>query len=97
MDLGDIGTEIATLDEENGKRFADLAAGRYGPPVQLQPGTFELLKLTVYVERILEHLGSDLLDQAKLDFANHVSEALDKLEEASRRAKFTQGLNGNRG
>ena len=83
----DIEDEIAELDSQNGKRMADLMAGKFGVGVQLQHGTFEFLKITVY----LEHLLRERLAEANLDYAHKVSDALDKLETQAREAAILHG------
>lgn len=89
-------TEIANLEKENGERLNALIAGKAGVPVQLQPGTFELLQITTYLEhllRVCDHEGTDFtLMEAKLDFCQKASSAIDKFEQQARKAALTNGV-----
>jgi hypothetical protein len=98
----DPSTELANLEKDNGKRLNDLMTGRHGIAVQLQPGTFELLQITTYLERLLvlcDHEGSThSLQNAKLAFAEKAAEVITQLESQARKAKFTNPgsvVNGN--
>lgn len=92
--------EIERLEAENTDRLGGLMTGRAGAPVQLPPGTFELMRIVDYLEVLLESKTTWHLDRAKLKYARHCSEMLDQLETAARQAYITQGpggsINGNR-
>jgi hypothetical protein len=85
--------ELVNLEAENAERLNDLIRGKHGIAVQLQPGTFELIQITTYLEHLLvlcDHEGSeDSLYKAKIAFAEKTSDLLTSLELQARRAKIT--------
>jgi hypothetical protein len=87
----DPSTELANLEAENARRLDDL--NRSG--VDLEPGTFELMQITVYLESMmLWTVGEKGLQQAKLAFAEKASVAIDKLEQAAaKKARFGNRTN----
>ncbi len=85
--------KIDRLDESNTARLQDLLNGRSGLPVQFPPGTFEIMRLIVFMEALLERF--DALPEAKLLFGEKLSEELGRIETESRQAKITAGIHGN--
>lgn len=84
-------TELANLEKENAERIDALI--RKG--VQLQPGTFELIQITTYLEFLIQRLEDPYtLERAKMAFAEKASEVITQLESAARRAKFMAPPNG---
>ena len=84
--------KIERLDAENTERIRKLMTGGLGGlPVQFPPGTFEMAKIIKFLEHVLITLDIHALEDAKLAYATDVSQELDKVEQAAREAKITQG------
>jgi hypothetical protein len=84
--------KIERQDKENTERIQKLMSGASGGlPVSFPPGSFEMAKIISYLEHVLITLDIHALEDAKLDYAQTVAKELDKVEEAARQAKITQG------
>ena len=81
-------TELANLEKDNARRLDALT--KLG--VALQPGTFELIQITSYLEYLLDvSFGPDCVLDAKMKFAEKAASVITQLETASRRAKIVNG------
>ena len=83
--------DLEALEAENNQRLMDLMAGKVGLPVQLPPGALETMRLTVYVEHLLDALSPTCLNDAKRQYATKLSDMLGQIEEQSRQARITHG------
>ena len=58
-------------------------------PVQFPPGALDFVRLSVYLEALLDNV--ELLPRAQFDFQMRVADLLDDVETQSRQAKLTNG------
>lgn len=80
-------TELANLEKDNARRLDALT--KLG--VTLQPGTFELIQITTYLEYLLNSFGPDCVLDAKMKFAEKAAAVITQLETASRKAQIVNG------
>ena len=81
-------TELENLEKDNARRVNALQTQGVG----LQPGTFELIQITTYLEYLIDvGFGSDCVLDAKTMFAERAAAVITQLETASRKAKIVNG------
>lgn len=86
------------LGAENEERLRSLMQGSAGVAVQLAPHTFDMVRLRVYLETLLDDQFG-VLERAKRRYTREAADMLDNLEQAARQAKLMNPgmpINGDR-
>lgn len=80
--------ELAELEANNEKRSIALVKGELGMQVGVPPGTFELLRVTIYLEALMTPGKRHI---AKVKVATQVAEVLTNMERSVREAVIANG------